>query len=288
MVDMPHNAVSRRPRKNKVMFVLSLVLGVVGVFYSKHYIEQQIAYYKGQLDKTETMISVIVPTRKLLRGEVLSKNDILIREIPEKYADSNSVNESNFEMALGQQLDFDIDQGRPLLWAHLEGGLTPTFSGKVPDGLRAMTVRVDEINSISGFLQPNDRIDLLLSYKNNGDQLTMPLIQRLDVIATGVQTLIDKRGGSALRKFSTITVQVTPDQAQRITLAQEVGKLTAMLRNPDDESPISDSPMTVSRLLNHPEPIARPKTPPTVLAPKIIVGDKYKTPGIEYIIGGSS
>jgi len=288
MVDIPRNTVLRRPRKNKVMFVFSLVLGAVGVFYSKHYIEQQIAYYKGQLDKTESMISVIVPARKLLRGDILTKKDILVREIPEKYADSNSVNASNFETALGQRIDFDIDQGRPLLWAHLEGGLTPTFSGKVPDGLRAMTVRVDDINSISGFLQPNDRIDLLLSYNNKGVQLTIPLIQRLDVIATGVQTLIDKSSGSTLRKFTTITVQVTPDQAQRITLAQEVGKLTAMLRNPNDESSLNGTPMTVSRLLNLPETTVE-KGPPLLQPPPRIAVNKRKTPpGIEYIIGGSS
>lgn len=288
MIDIPRNTVLRRPRKNIAMFIISIVLGAIGVFYSKHYIEQQVAYYKGQLDKTETMVGVIVPARKLLRGEILTKNDILVREIPEKYADSNSVSEDNFETALGQRIDFDIDQGRPLLWAHLEGGLTPTFSGKVPDGLRAMTVRVDDINSISGFLQPNDRIDLLLSYSNKGDQLTMPLIQRLDVIATGVQTLIDKSSGSSLRKFTTITVQVTPDQAQRITLAQEVGKLTAMLRNPDDESPLSGEPMTVSRLLNLPEPNDVQELPKPVPSPKVGVARKTRVPGIEYIIGGSS
>lgn len=267
-----------RPVKHILMFFLSLGLGAIGVYYSKHYIEQQVSYYKGQLDKTETMIEIVVPKRNMMRGEILLASDLSIREFPEKYTDTNTVNGSNYDVAVGQRVAFDIDEGRPLLWAHLEGGLTPTFSGKVAEGLRAMTVRVDEINSISGFLQPKDKVDLLMSYGSGQKQQIFPLIQRLDVIATGVQTLVDKSSGGTTRNFSTITVHVSPNDAQKITLAQQVGKLTAMLRNPDDESSLNDLPMSVAQLLNIEQP------PPPVKKPRI--RRKAKKPGIEYIIGG--
>lgn len=271
-----------RPGKQILMLVLSLALGAGGVYYSRQYIEEQVSYYKGQLDKTEPMVEVVVPNRSMVRGEVLLSSDLSVRKIPEKYADSNSVNGSNYEVAIGQRIDFDIDEGRPLLWAHLEGGLTPTFSGKVEDGLRAMTVRVDEINSISGFLQPRDKVDLFLSFGNGPEQQILPLIQRLNVIATGVQTLVDKSSGGGSRSFSTITVHVSPEDGQRITLAQQVGKLTAMLRNPDDEAPVEETPMTVSQLLRLQEPDPEPE-PATVSRPSLVA---KKEPGIEFIIGG--
>ncbi len=270
---------SRKPKKNLIMMVLALLLGGAGVLLSKSYIEKQIAYYKGQLEQTETMVKVVVPSRKLHRGEIVSSSDLLLREIPEKYADTNSVTSANYDVAIGQRVDFDIDEGRPLLWAHLEGGLSPTFSGKVPTGLRAMTVRVDEINSISGFLQPKDRIDLLLTYGSGTTQQIFPLIQNLDVIATGVQTLVDKNGAGGKRSFTTITVQVSPEQAKKITLSQQVGKVTAMLRNPEDESALSETPMSVSSLLN----IKKPPAPKPKKRKKVV----KKKPGIEYIIGGS-
>ncbi len=270
----------RRSWKNLTMFTLSLVLGGFGVYMSKSYIEEQVAYYKGQLDKTEPMVKVVVPKRNLKRGEIVSSADLSLREIPKKYADSNSVVGANFETAVGQRIDFDLDEGRPLLWAHLEGGLTPTFSGKVPQGMRAMTVRVDEINSISGFLQPKDRIDLLFSYGSASSQQIYPLIQNLDVIATGLQTLIDKSAQNGRRSFNTITVQVSPEQAQKITLSQQIGKITAMLRNPEDESPLSSNPMSVAQLLN----IEEPSVPKRVRTSK---KQAQKEPGIEYIIGGN-
>ena len=269
-----------RPKKNLAMFGLSLALGAVGVFYSRHYIEEQISRYRAELERTEPMVQVVVPNRAMRRGEVVGPNDIRLRPIPEQYADSNTVTAATHETALGQRLDFDIDAGRPLLWAHLEGGLTPTFSGKVEQGLRAMTVRVDDINSISGFLQPKDRVDLLMVHGTGDERKIYPLLERLDVIATGVQTLPDK-SGNASRKFATITVHVTPDQAQRITLAQQVGELTAMLRNPEDEAPLSDAPMTIATLLNLPvQEDAPPPPPPKRRRPA------PKPPGIEYIVGG--
>lgn len=272
-----------KSRKPIVMFGLSLLLGGAGVFYSKHHIEEQIAFYRSQLEKTEPMAEVVVPARNLVRGEIVRKEDLLIRDIPSQYVDSNSIPLEQLDTAIGQVIDFDLDRGTPLLWAHLEGGLTPTFSGKLAEGLRALTVRVDEINSISGFLQPTDRVDLLLTYGQGGARSTIPLIEQLEVIATGTQTLVDKTETSSHRQFTTITVEVTPHQAQQLTLAQEVGKLTATLRHPDDESPFINSTMSVAELLGakiepeepEPTPIRQARRPAA------------QKPSIQYIIGGS-
>ncbi len=271
-----------RSRKPLIMFGLSLLLGGAAVFYSKHYIEASISHYRDQLEKTEPMLSVVVPNRALARGELLMQDDLVLREIPEQYVDSNSITLDKLDTALGQHLDFDIDRGAPLLWAHLEGGLTPTFSGKVEAGLRAMTVRVDEINSISGFLQPTDHVDLLLTHGSHGNESIAPLMQRLEVIATGTQTLVDKNGTSGRRSFTSITVHVTPQQAQKLILAQEIGDITATLRNPEDELPLGDIPMTVAELLGH-----KVEVEPTVAATPTSRRRSQAPPAIEYIIGGS-
>jgi len=281
MIDKPSIGFRMPGGKNLIMFVLSIFMGGTAVFFSRQYIEDQVDFYKSQLDKTETMVEIVVPNRALKRGEILLASDLSIREMPEKYADSHSVTGGTYEIAIGQRLDFDVDEGRALLWAHLEGGLTPTFSGKVEDGYRAMTVRVDEINSLSGFLQPGDKVDLLLSHGSGSSYQILPLIQKLDVIATGVQTIVDKSSSGSARAFSTITVHVSPINGQKITLAQQVGKITAMLRNPEDESPVNELPMTVAELLNQPIVVA-PKVAPLKSTPR----KSTPEPSVEYIIGG--
>lgn len=272
--------VSSARGKSLLVLLLSLGLGAAGVYYARQYVEQQIVTVKKQYETQDVMLEVVVPNRTLKQGDTIYQEDLSIREIPKKYADRNSVNSGNFESAVGQRVDFDVEEGRPLLWAHLAGGTSPTFSGLIEDGLRAMTVRVDDINSISGFLQPQDKVDLLLTYGGNEDQKIFPLIQNLNVIATGTQTQIDKAADGVMRSFATITVHVTPLDAQKITLAKQVGKLTATLRNPADNKPLSSDAMSIAKLLNV-KAIDRPKN-----TEKQLLTMKVPEPAIEYIVGG--
>ena len=275
------NTVKRGARSFKGVFILlfSLGAGGAGVYLSQQYIEGQIAAGTKPVAVEEVaMVAVIVPGRSLVRGSIVNAEDLLRRQIPEKYVDSNTVTEENLAMAVGQRLDFDIDAGRPLLWAHLAGGLTPTFSGNVAPGLRAMTVRVDDINSISGFLQPGDHVDLLMSYGADEQQRILPVMQQLEVIATGIQTEADKAGNGEPRSFSTITVHVTPGDAQKLTLAQQVGKLTAILRHPDDDGELGNHTLALPELLSLGKvAVAKPVRRRRQVA---------AAPSIQYIIGG--
>lgn len=262
--------------KNVAMLVVSLVLGGVGVYASKQFIEKKISFYQSQMEVNDEMVELVVPKQDLLRGQVILPELLALRKFPKKYMDSNAVSDAGYKVAIGQKLNFNIDAGRPLLWAHLEGGVNPTFSGKIESGYRALTIRVDEINSISGFLQPKDNVDLLITYSGKevgGKKVTMPFMQNLHILATGVKTVVDKTGKAAGKRYNTITVQVTPEEAKKIILAQDVGKVTATLRNPDDSVPMNLSAMTVNDLLGIKKRVYKKS--------KIKKGN-----GIEFIIGG--
>ena len=263
-----------------LLFVASIGLGSTGVYFANDYISSELESYRRQFEKTEPMVDVVVPSQNLLRGDTVSESVMSVRKIPAQYVDTNSVTAESFDRAQGQRLDFDIDAGTALLWAHLEGGISPTFSGRVPDGFRALTVRVDEINSVSGFLQPQDRIDLLFTHGSGDKQRIRPLIENLTVIATGIQTMVDKSNFSSQRGFTTITVQVNPLEAKKITLAQQIGSLTAVLRNPEDTKAVGSDVLTLSSLLGEPSAPTPKRNKPKV---KTLAATK---PSIEYIIGG--
>ena len=262
--------------RNLGMLCLSLLLGGVGVYVAKGVIDDKIQAANQSDAPPEAMVDVVVPKAAMIRGQVVTPDALSIRSLPAQYVDTNTVRPDNFTIAVGQKLNFDIDAGKALLWANLEGGLTPTFSGKIPEGFRALTVPVDEINSISGFLQPKDNVDLLITYDGKevgGKKSTRPFMQNLHVLATGVQTLIDKTGRSKSGGYSTITVQVTPEEAKRIILARDVGKITAVLRHPDDGAPMADAAMDIRKLFGEESaPVKRRVVP--------------RKKSIEYIIGG--
>lgn len=265
--------------KNIVMLAIALVLGGIGVYVANNYITTKVNYYKEQSEVKEVMVEVVVPKRPMLRGELMTSADLAVFKIPKKYVDPNSVTPSNYKVAMGQRLEFDIDQGKPLLWAHLNGGRAPTFSGKLEDGLRALTIPVDEINSFSGFLQPKDNVDLFMTYSGKevgGKDVTFPFMQNLHVLATGVKTVIDKSGQTGTSRYNTITVQVTPQDAKRIVLARKLGDITAVLRHPDDALPMNDRAFSIADVLGEqfkPKPVYRRVKP--------------KKKGIEIIVGGS-
>jgi len=261
------------------MLLVSVSLGAGGVYFANDYIESEVAGFRSKFEKTEPMVDVVVPSTNLARGDTVSEAVMSVRKIPQQYVDTHSVTAENFGNAVGQKLDFDIDAGTALLWAHLEGGLTPTFSGKVPDGMRALTVQVDEINSVSGFLQPKDRIDLLFTYGDGEARKIRPLIENLTVIATGIQTMVDKANYNGQRAFTTITVQVTPIDAKKITLAQQIGVLTAVLRNPEDSRVKDTDVVTLASLVGAP---VKPKS----RAKKKKIKASTPKPSIEFIIGG--
>lgn len=118
-----------------------------------------------------------------------------------------------------------------------------------------MTVAVDEVNAVSGMLRPGDRIDLVFSVREPSPSSTVPettrlLMQNLLVLATGQRLAggeVDRPAGAG--RFASITVEVTPEQAKRLILAQRTGRITALLRHPDDRIPQAGTPMDLVGLL---------------------------------------
>ncbi len=260
--------------RNFLMLVVAAVLGVGGVYLTNKFIESRIAEYEQALKGRQKMIEVVVPNRNLPRGTRIRAADLAVREVPAEYVHRGVVTEAKYRIAEGQRLAFPVDKGKPLLWAHLETGSVPTFSGKLPEGYRALTFPVDEINSVSGLLQPKDRIDLILTYRPKKDQVTVPLLQNVLVLATGTAISplkYDQTRQRGVNSHRTITVQVTPEDAERIILAQAAGKITAVLRHPDDKVVRKPKYMTVATLFGDKKPKRNVRR---------------RGPGIRFIIGG--
>jgi len=157
--------------------------------------------------------------------------------VPKEFAHQSAVRPDQFKAMERQRLAVPIKRGEVLLAMHSEGNGNNVFSATLKKGYRALTFEVDAVNSISGMLRPGDFIDLIYSSKNLGGGLpesTVPLLSQVTVLATDqTQTKRDDGTGKE-RTFSTITLEVTPLDADRIIVAKNSGQLTAVLRHPDD------------------------------------------------------
>lgn len=115
-------------------------------------------------------------------------------------------------------------------------GATGGLSAVIPEGFRAMTVKVDDETGIAGFLMPGTLVDVLavISVDNNQGAISKIVLQNIKVLANGqnMDQPKDERETSSAR---TVTLQVTPDQSEKLALASSEGKLRLSLRNSVDQ-----------------------------------------------------
>ena len=121
----------------------------------------------------------------------------------------------------------------PILTSKISGpGQGASLAALLPDGMRAASVQVDSVSGVSGFIQPNDTVDVLITRTLQGSagrQVTDVLLQAVRVIAID-QDAKGADGQPVLAKTSTL--EVNPIDAQKLALAQNVGRLSLVLRKP--------------------------------------------------------
>lgn len=235
-----------RPGKTTLVLGLALVIGVIAALAANRFLSARIDAIEAR--SRTAMVEVVVARKDLPKGEEIGPGNVALRPIPRDYAHSNALTNDSFGSAVGRKLAYNIKGGEMLLSSMLEASKPATFSGRVAMGWRAMTVAVDEINSISGLLEPGDVIDLIASLERKGNKLTMPLLQGVRVIATG-QRLVDDPVTGERKQYATVTLNVTPSQATTLIAARDGGKITALLRNPGDRQAAPGDALDMNALL---------------------------------------
>lgn len=256
--------------KTWVVLGVALIVGGGAAFLANNYLRAQVEEIEAR-GKGEN-VKLVVAKKDMPKGATLGPDSLAVRSVPKEWAHSNAVTPEQFERIDRGALAYPAKRGEPLLWSQLEGDKVPTFSARVGSGRRAVTVPVDEISSISGLVEPGDRIDIMVTVRRDARQLAFILLQSVPVLATGtkVEQGTDGREG-ARRTFTTITLDVNAEQARQVIAAREIGKITALLRAPGDRGAVSGSRDDAAALLG--------------LAPPTVVSARR---GVQIIYGGTA
>lgn len=266
----PGGAARARPGKSWIVLGVALGIGTVAALATRSFLTHQVEAIEARANGRK--VAVVVAKGDLPKGTLLSAATLAVREIPADYAHSAAVAPENFERIDGQTLAFPVKSGEMILWGLLEAQKAPTFSARIEEGRRAITVPVDEINSISGMLEPGDVIDLIFTVDKLGRKRSAPLLQGVQVMATG-QRVVDDTASGERRQFSTLTLNTTPAQARDLIAARESGKLTALLRNPQDQGGLGTATTLAELMPAPPPPPQQPAAP--VFRPARIVPVLY-------------
>ncbi len=243
--------------KNTMLLGGAVVLGVLCFVGANYYLRSYLANAESRLQGSYKTKEVLVAREEVVAGGVINEDNLAVRTIPERYLASTVLSPDDLEHVSGQKVMVPLKPGDPIDRGALESGDRVALSTTVAKGERAITFPVDEISSINGMLVPGDIIDLI--YSGSGvvpNSFTVPpetdgspkqlahvrmILQAVPVMATGKTTqkrVVKTEGGSEREvdvNFSTITLNVTPAQAEQVLMAQKLGSLSAVLRNPDDK-----------------------------------------------------
>ena len=131
-----------------------------------------------------------------------------------------------------------ISVNEPILASKISGqGQGASIAALLPAGMRAASVRINDVSGVAGFVQPNDSVDVLITREMNGADrnasLTDVLLQNVRVIATDQQA---KNADGSPIVAKTATLEVSPLDSQKLALAQEIGTLSLVLRKPGEQN----------------------------------------------------
>jgi len=206
--------------------VLALALGL----FSAVYVYKNVQSKSGA--GSEPGIDVIVAADDLQVGAKVGERDIKIIKIPGSDLPAGAPRKKS--EVLNHGVILPITKGDFILTTKLAGENAGNgLPSLIPPGMRAVSVRVNEVVSVAGFVTPGTRVDVLLTGAPGGaEQETTTVLQNVAVLASG-HTLERTSTGEA-QNTAVITLLVTPDDAQRLTLASSEGHIQLALRNPLD------------------------------------------------------
>jgi pilus assembly protein CpaB len=236
-----------------IMLLLSLMAGLAAVVLAARWLSEQASTSSQQL---------VVAGRDVNLGQPLSANMLELVPWPASAVPKGSF--ANLKDLEGRVLLTSLQRGEPIL----EGRLAPIgtkggLSAVIPGGKRAITVKVNEVVGVAGFALPGNFVDVMVNAQDDNQKpISKIVLERILVLAVAQEA---SRDDTKPRVVNAVTLEVTPDQAEKLDLARSIGSLSLVLRNQIDQ----DSPATLGVRKNDllGQTTAAPVDPPKIAAP---------------------
>src|SRR5271170_1041749 len=265
--------------------VVALALGAfVSLFVYKN--------LQGRPATVEAGADVIVAADDIQVGARIEEHDVRIAKFPATGLPAGVF--AKRSQVLGRGVIIPISRGEFIL----PSKLAPENAGSglpslIPPGMRAVSVRVNEVVSVAGFVGPGTRVDVLLTGTPNGssESQTTTVLQNVAVIASGQR--LERNAAGEPQNTPVITLLTSPEDAERLTLASSEGKIQLSLRNPLDTHQDAVDPANAKGLYKGGtapaappraefRPVKQQKTekpppPPSVFSVDVYKGDKKTT-----------
>jgi pilus assembly protein CpaB len=226
-------------------------------------------------------VDVVVAARALPIGTLLTDADLKVVKWPASSpvpGAMGAIKDVTSRGLLAAVLQNEPITSNKLAEAHVGGGLPPA----IPPGMRAMSVKVDDVIGVAGFIVPGSRVDVVVTMRRTNESITSTVASNVQVLAAGTRRDQEKPATPATsnakpNESTVVTLMVAPKDAERIALAQSEGQIMLALRNPLDQQPTITDGVRTAGLLGDapaPTPAAAPAPAPKPAARKVVAAPK--------------
>ena len=230
-------------RQTLIALGVAVILGLIAVLLANTYLtgrEKQLG-----ANEPQALVRIAVAAMPLTYGADITPDKVKFVQYPAASLPPGSFRSMAQLLPQGKRRVAlrTIQVNQPLLAADLTGeGQNASIAALLPDGMRAATVRINAVSGVAGFIKANDTVDVLITRQpigpdgaSQGKSVTDVLLQNTRVIAMGG----DAVGADGKAKVtSTVTLELTPLDAQKVALGQQLGDLSLVLRKPGEEQNI--------------------------------------------------
>lgn len=233
-----------RTKRLLIVLLLALVTGSAAGYLALGQLRGEPAV--ASLVNTGGKVRLAVAARDLPVGSLLAQEDVRLVDWPGEVLPLGY--SGSMEELVGRGLLVNVKANEPLLSDKLAGrdggGGLPIL---IPDGMRAVSVKVDEVIQVAGFVTVGTRVDVMVTLEQNESPTTRVILQNVQVLAAGQTVERDVEGKPFT--VSVITLLVSPADAEKLTLAAAEGRIQLALRGMLDTAPTATSGARLAGLL---------------------------------------
>ena len=156
---------AKKEQKSVIPLIAGAIgLGIVAAVMAMLYLNAKEAQLKAKYEQEKTgSVTVVVANKNLVKGMEIKMEDFSARPVPAEFVHDDAIYPNNFNRYVGRSIIANLGQGKTLLKSFIDDDFPRDFSDIIPPGKRAITITVDDINSIGGFLRPGNRIDIYVN-----------------------------------------------------------------------------------------------------------------------------
>ncbi len=189
-------------------------------------------------------VPMVVAARDIEPGTTLQPTDLVMGKADRDMVPTGSF--TDISAVANRVTKFTVARGQPLLPTVLaEEGAGYGVAATLPEGMRAITLEINDVSGVAGFITPQSKVDVVATLQSDGKPTAKTLLEGITVLACGGRT---NPGAPATEPARTVTLLVKPDQAERLELAVSTSRVRLVLRNGRDKSRSETDGITLADL----------------------------------------